>query len=107
ARFKALVGNSPMNYIKDRRMLVAAKLLETEGLPLTIVAERVGYDSGAAFSRTFTRRFGVAPGQYRRRTIAQRAPSRENVETPTGKNVRPGLRARQGTRRSHSGRRRS
>jgi AraC-like DNA-binding protein len=83
ARFKALVGNSPMNYLKDRRMLVAANLLQTGGLALSTVAERVGYDSGAAFSRAFTRIFGVAPGQYRRAGETSDPESSANVASPT------------------------
>jgi transcriptional regulator GlxA family with amidase domain len=36
--------------------------------PLTVqeIAERVGYDSGAGFSRVFARREGVSPGVSRR-----------------------------------------
>src|SRR5262249_15636138 len=59
ARFKTLVGKSPMNYLKERRMLVAANLLRTDALSLSAVAERVGYESVASFSRAFTQRFGV------------------------------------------------
>jgi len=37
------------------------------------VAERVGYASTAAFSKAFKRRFGVAPGVYRRRVRSESA----------------------------------
>jgi AraC-like DNA-binding protein len=65
ARFTALVGLAPMSYLQRWRLQVAASLLLTQAMSLSIVAERVGYDSAAAFSRAFTRQFGVAPGRYR------------------------------------------
>ena len=66
ARFTALVGDAPMSYLKQWRMQVAAELLQTEALTLSSIAERVGYESTAAFSRVFRQQFGVAPGQFRR-----------------------------------------
>lgn len=70
ARFVELVGQSPMSYLKHWRLGQAAKLLEDQTLSLSNVAERVGYESAAAFSRGFKREFGVAPAQYRRRGLA-------------------------------------
>jgi AraC family transcriptional regulator, alkane utilization regulator len=54
-----------MSYLQRWRIQVAANLLLSHSMPLSTVAERVGYDSVAAFSRAFTRQFGIAPGQYR------------------------------------------
>ena len=67
AKFTALVGQSPMAYLKSWRLQVGATLLRQRALALASVAERVGYESTAAFSRAFTREFGVSPGLYRRR----------------------------------------
>jgi len=69
-RFSALVGQSPMSYLKHWRLRLAAKLLQNKTLALSDIAEQVGYQSIAAFSRVFKREFGVAPGQYRRRSTA-------------------------------------
>jgi len=66
ARFTALVGQAPMSYLKRWRLQLAAKLLQNQALALSSIAEQVGYESTAAFSRVFKREFGVAPGQYRR-----------------------------------------
>lgn len=65
ARFTALVGEPPLTYLTRWRMRLAAGLLR-EDVPLTEVAERVGYESEAAFSVAFKRERGVPPGQYRR-----------------------------------------
>jgi AraC-like DNA-binding protein len=65
AKFTALVGQSPMAYLKRWRLQLAAKLLRDQSVPLANVAERFGYESTAAFSRAFTRQFGTSPGRYR------------------------------------------
>lgn len=66
ARFAALVGQSPMSYLKQWRLQLAARLLRDQSLSLAMIAEQVGYESAAAFSRVFKREFRVSPGQYRR-----------------------------------------
>lgn len=45
---------------------------------LATVADRIGYESTAAFTRAFTREFGVPPGRYRR--FDARGPSRARDE---------------------------
>jgi len=71
ARFTALVGQSPMAYLKRWRLQLAATLLRQQTVALSNIAERVGYESTSAFSRAFTRFFGMSPGRYRYRgTVA-------------------------------------
>jgi AraC-like DNA-binding protein len=65
AKFTALVGQSPMAYLKRWRLQRAAALLRHQPVALSAVAERVGYESTPAFSRAFRRVFGVSPGRYR------------------------------------------
>lgn len=65
-RFTGLVGEPPLTYLTQWRMHLAARLLRGEGLTLKAVAERVGYESEAAFSHAFKRVYGLAPGGYRR-----------------------------------------
>ena len=65
AKFTTLVGQSPMAYLKRWRLQVGATLLRHQGMSLASAAERVGYESEAAFSRAFTREFGMSPGRYR------------------------------------------
>jgi len=66
ARFTALVGQPPMTYLKRWRLQLAAALLRQPSADLSSVAERVGYESTPAFSRAFSRFFGVSPGRYSR-----------------------------------------
>jgi AraC-like DNA-binding protein len=65
-RFQILVGNSPMQYLTQWRMLLAANLLRRGNAPLARVAEEVGYQTDTAFSRAFRREFGLPPVAWRR-----------------------------------------
>jgi AraC-like DNA-binding protein len=66
AKFTRLVGRAPLRYLTDVRLTKAAALLRTQPATLNAVALSVGYDSEVAFSKAFKRRFGTAPGAYRR-----------------------------------------
>lgn len=68
ARFTELVGEPAMTYVVGWRMDLAARLVREGGLPLSRVAERVGYRSEAAFNRAFRRAHGMPPGEFARRS---------------------------------------
>jgi AraC-like DNA-binding protein len=65
-RFRELVGEPPMAYLTRWRVTRAASQLRSERTPLARVAEGVGYQSDAVFSKAFRRVTGVSPGRYRR-----------------------------------------
>jgi AraC-like DNA-binding protein len=65
-RFTSMVGQPPMQYLALWRMQLASRLL-SDGRPVAAVAEAVGYESEAAFSRAFKKLVGQAPGAWRRR----------------------------------------
>jgi AraC-like DNA-binding protein len=65
-RFTHLIGVAPMHYLANWRMQVAAQELRNPGTSLTQIANTVGYESEAAFSRAFKRAFGSAPSTWRR-----------------------------------------
>jgi len=65
-RFQHLVGSSPMQYLTQWRMLLAANLLSRSNAPLARIAEDVGYQTDTAFSRAFRREFGSPPAAWRR-----------------------------------------
>ena len=64
ARFRELVGESPHAYLMELRLRRSTTLLAQGAVPLEQVASAVGYQSAAAFSKAFSRRFGVPPGRY-------------------------------------------
>jgi len=65
-RFQHLVGSSPMQYLTQWRMMLAANLLTRSSAPLARIAEDVGYQTDTAFSRAFRREFGAPPAAWRR-----------------------------------------
>lgn len=66
ARFKELVGESPLQYLTRWRVHVASRMLREEGATVSAAARGVGYATDAAFSNAFMRVMGVRPGAYRR-----------------------------------------
>ncbi len=66
SRFKHLVGDAPLQYLTRVRMRKAVSLLKHSQDNLTKVAQKVGYESEAAFSKVFKRCMGQSPGEYRR-----------------------------------------
>ena len=65
-RFHQLVGDTPIQYLTMWRMQLARKLLRESASSLADLAERVGYQSEAAFSKAFKKAVGIGPGAYRR-----------------------------------------
>jgi AraC-like DNA-binding protein len=82
ARFATEVGRTPMEVITERRMLFAAEMLEHGEFKIVEVSARAGYRSEAAFSRRFTRYFGMSPSQVRRKS--QRGDDRGPTWHPYG-----------------------
>lgn len=66
-RFTRFLGQPPLAYLAHWRLQLAARLLETTDQSALQVALDVGYESEAAFSRAFKRKFELPPAQYRRR----------------------------------------
>ncbi|MBA52972.1 MAG: AraC family transcriptional regulator [Pseudomonadales bacterium] len=63
ARFTHLMGNSVKRYLTEWRMRLAHQRLRQHPVPLIVLAEELGYQSEAAFSRAFKRIIGVSPGR--------------------------------------------
>lgn len=63
AHFRKLVGMTPMDYVTRWRMSVAQNLLR-KGRTIKSVSAAVGYDSAAAFSRTFAKIVEQSPRQW-------------------------------------------
>ena len=54
-----------MKYLVDWRMTLARDLLLTQNLPMTEIADRIGYSSPYAFAAAFRRQHGQPPGRWR------------------------------------------
>jgi AraC-like DNA-binding protein len=64
-RFTEMVGQPPMQYLALWRMQLASRLLK-DGGQVAEVADAVGYESEAAFSRAFKKSVGKPPSQWRK-----------------------------------------
>lgn len=69
-RFTEQLGVAPMTYLGNWRMQIAATRL-AGGATIAKVAADVGYESEAAFSRSFKRNTGFSPGAWRTRNAEQ------------------------------------
>jgi len=63
--FREVVGIPPAEYIQNRRLSDAERLLETTKMGIAEIAFECGYQNASAFGRAFKRRTGKSPGQYR------------------------------------------
>lgn len=63
--FGAVVGSTFRQYVRDRRMEIAAYRLAFSDARVLEVAQSVGYDTQEAFTRAFKRIYGLSPGRYR------------------------------------------
>lgn len=66
--FKDATSASPRKHLAELRLTRASDLLTASDLGLAEIAEHVGYRSEFAFNRAFKRRYGIAPGTFRRRS---------------------------------------
>ena len=67
ARFKELLGQTPLKYVTEWRMQKAMQLLQQREKKIIDVARLVGYESDAAFSKAFKRVVGTNPSEYLKR----------------------------------------
>lgn len=70
ARFASLVGETPMTYLRQWRFEVASNWLRDTDLTHAEIAEQLGYESEASFSRAFRKATGRTPGSVRREAAA-------------------------------------
>ena len=63
--FKAVTATTPLQYMKELRLLEARRLLSEGELSVSTVAYEVGYESPNQFSREYSRKYGVSPRMSR------------------------------------------
>jgi AraC-like DNA-binding protein len=63
ALFKNTVSQSPSDYLTDLRIALAQGLLKKD-LPVSLVANEVGYEHGSALARVFRKKMGVSPKEW-------------------------------------------
>jgi AraC-like DNA-binding protein len=64
--FKNSYGKTPHHYLTKVRMDNAQQLL-AQGVPVSAVCFRVGFDSSTSFAALFKKHFGISPSVYQAR----------------------------------------
>jgi len=70
--FKSVYGESIREHLKSIRLQEAQRLLQDTDLPVSEVAEMVGYSNPGHFSVAFRERYALTPGNYKRAVRSQR-----------------------------------
>lgn len=65
--FKSAFGTTPIQYHVVMRLEKAKQMIQFTNLPLSHIAEKLGFQSIHAFSRTFRKIKGVSPSFYRKK----------------------------------------
>ncbi|NKM88000.1 helix-turn-helix domain-containing protein [Rhizobium laguerreae] len=75
ARFKEVVGQSPLAYLTEWRIYQAARLIEANDDRISVIARRIGYQSEAAFTKAFRKVMGRNPSEFRKSPGAITSPT--------------------------------
>lgn len=70
--FHQALGTTPMQYVHHTRMSMACALLQSTQMPVTEIAQNVGYTTISSFNRQFAALCGCSPVAYRKKTAATR-----------------------------------
>jgi AraC-like DNA-binding protein len=65
-RFTALVGQTVFVYLSNLRIQKAKELIASTSMTIDDIAQRVGYESERAFTKTFSKYMNVTPKQFRK-----------------------------------------
>ncbi|MEX0774627.1 MAG: AraC family transcriptional regulator [Phycisphaeraceae bacterium] len=68
-QFRKVLGQTPAQYILDRRVTHAAQALTFSDETIDQIARRFGFCDRYYFTRAFARRMGVPPAAYRKREV--------------------------------------
>jgi AraC-like DNA-binding protein len=60
-----MLDTSPIRYLRDWRLCLASVQLTTTGRTVADIAYDAGYGTEAAFSRAFSRAYGMPPAAWR------------------------------------------
>lgn len=64
--FQKMLSKTPMQYIKERRLSLAALSLRDQQAKVMDVALEFVFDSHEGFTRAFTKHFGISPYRYKK-----------------------------------------
>ena len=68
--FKKCTQISISQYYNDKKLNMAKKLLENDGLTITDIASKLNYSTIYVFSRAFKNKYGLSPTEYRNKFLS-------------------------------------
>lgn len=78
AQCRRLFNATPLQLLRARQLAWAADLLERpEDITTAQIAQRAAFGTEATFFRTFAKRYGCTPEEYRRRSRSRLSAERE------------------------------
>jgi LacI family transcriptional regulator len=79
-RFRAVLGRSPMEVIRQVSLARAAQMLRETKEPIKAIAARCGFGSPVHLSVVFRRAHGVSPSDYRRSAGVDHSMSQDHAD---------------------------
>lgn len=64
-QFQSALSTTPMSWLRQQRLLLAADYLAESQIPITEIAMHLGYQDSNNFSTSFKKHYGMSPRQYR------------------------------------------
>ncbi len=69
--FKAMTGRTAHQYVLDRRLSAACKMLAETGLSIAQIAYDVGFSSQAHMTDTFSKMLSITPAKFRKQALGE------------------------------------
>ncbi|MBT8303556.1 MAG: helix-turn-helix domain-containing protein [Bacteroidia bacterium] len=83
-KVKAASGKSVNQYIRELRLEKAAKLIKKTDDSMAEIAYQVGFSSPSYFNKAFAKYYGIAPGEYKTKSISLSELADQKPEPQTG-----------------------
>ena len=65
-KFKIIFKDSPASYMKNKRLVKAAQLLQISQDRIVNICLDTGFSNVDSFSKSFKQKFGLSPSEYRK-----------------------------------------
>lgn len=65
--FSKLSSKTPLQYIQERKMLEARRLITYSSMQIQEIAYEIGFDDVQAFSRFFKKQEGISPSEFKKK----------------------------------------
>ncbi|TPE46602.1 helix-turn-helix domain-containing protein [Maribrevibacterium harenarium] len=66
--FRSLLNTTPIGYLIEHRLRLAAEAISTTDLPIAAIADNTGFTCPAYFAKKFKQQFGVTPKGFRKQS---------------------------------------